>query len=317
MFNKITSTISFNSKLIKPSIFMSSIIVVISIIGLKIGGLLGVYLLMFGLMTGINARQVSLKKILILSLTMALLVGAASYGQDSLWAITFLVGLAALVTGIFEKWAVGIGHLIPIAVAVTGMVQHTQNTVIPMAWVIVGCLAGILLVYLFKIHQKPSVATASQLKIYTAVIVLMATIFAYIAIKYNLPHGYWAIFTLCAVLKPATNETISAVRMRVFGTIIGAIFGLISVLLLPYWLTTIFALLCLLFMVYYMLDSRYTKYVIVLTTLLVLLMSNGIKSEAINISELRIFLTIFSSVITALVALIIWRFQKYLIKNHN
>ena len=318
MTNKIGSMVSFNSKLLKPSIFMSIILVVISMLGFKIGGQLGVYLLLFGLMTGFNARQVSLKRIVVLSLTMAILVGAASYWQDNLWIVTFLVGLAALVTGLFEKWAVGIGHLIPIAVAVAGMVHQAQDTIFPTVWIIIGCSVGILLVYLFKIHQKPSIATTVQLKIYTAVIVLMATTFTYIAIKYNLPHGYWAIFTLCAVLKPATNETISTVRMRVFGTIIGAIFGLVSVLLLPHWLTTVFALLCLLFMINYMLDSRYTMYVVVLTTLLVLLMSNGVKSEAINISEIRLLLTVFSSAITALVALIIWRFQKhYIIKKHN
>ena len=317
MTNSAKQILHIDNKIIKPTVLLSVAVLAVAAMGLKFGGLLGVYLLLFGLITGLYARYISLQKIIVISVLMSLLIFAASYWQGSLWAITIIVGVAALVSGFLDKFAIGSGHLLPVAVAVAGMVGHSQPSMYVASLALLGCFIGVLLIYILKIHQKPTVATAIQLKVNTVALVLLAAIFAHVSIKYNLPHGYWAIFTLCAVLKPAAGETLQTIRKRVSATIVGAIVGLLVVIILPHWVSMAGALISILFLVYFMLKGNYTPYVIALTVLIVLLMSNGEAKNAVSISELRLGLTVLSSAITGIVALLLWRLQRLLSNKPN
>jgi hypothetical protein len=301
-----------NTKLVKPTLLIFGCILTLTIFGYVIGGYFTVPLILFGLITGLNARYVSLKRIIIIAIILSLVVSMASYWQGNIFVVCGMVALASLVSGLSDKWAIGMGRLIPVAVVIVGSVPHAQSAVSLGVWSLYGCLAGVGLIFLAKIHQTPKHATYLQIKINTFALVLIASLFTYIILKFNLPHGYWAVLTLCSVLKPGIDETIQVVRERIVGTIVGALGGLILVTILPKSIAIIGVVVCMALMIYYMLKAEYRYYVVFMTIMLVLLMAKGATSQAFHIGEERVLLTFSSAIITAIVALALWYLQKYI-----
>lgn len=309
--------LSIDTKLIWKTFSVFGCLSILAIVAYVLGGFFVVPIVLFGLITGLNARYVSIKSILIIAITLSLGVAVTSYFQGNIYLVCSMVALASLISGLSDKWAVGMGRLIPIAIVIVGTVSHNQSALSLGLWSFYGCIAGIGLIYIAKIHQAPKHASYMQIKINTTALVLMATLFTYIILKFNLPHGYWAVLTLCSVLKPGIDDTIVVVRERIGGTILGAIGGLIVVAVLPKALALLGVLICMFFMVYYMLKTRYQYYVFYMTIMLVLLMANGATSQAFNIGEERVLLTFTSAVITALVAIILWQIQKHFSSSKN
>lgn len=62
----------------------------------------------------------------------------------------------------------------------------------------------------------------------TALKMSLAGLLAFsIYLTFRLPFGYWSIITIAAVVRPGLTNTLSKALLRIVGTILGAIFGLI------------------------------------------------------------------------------------------
>ena len=299
-----------SSKIIKLSLGIFVVVVLAIGLGFVLGGQLGVYLILFGLITGLNYRYLTLRRTIALVGSMVLMVFLASYFQGIIWAIVAIMGLSALATGFVERWAVGCGSLIPVAAIVSGTVYHTNSPFAVASWVAIGATISIVIIGAFKIKQKPRFATLTQIRINTAVLMFLAMIYTYIIISFDLPRGYWLIFTLCAVLKPGSGDTLATIRNRLAGTIFGAIGGLMIVEFLPAYLSIFILAAVMIGMIYFMLLGEYTKYVIFMTIMLVIILAKGSSESAFYVGDLRMLLTISSGLFTGLVALGLWRLER-------
>ncbi|MFT4110251.1 FUSC family protein [Propionicimonas sp.] len=114
------------------------------------------------------------------------------------------------------------------------------------------------------------------------------------------PHGYWLPLTLSIVLRPYDDETLRRSWQRVVGTVAGAILAVMLSLVLPLPWVAVAVGACLVLALCYLVMADYSRQVVFLTPVVVLLGSAGSLG---GVAAERVIFTVLGAVLAGTIAL--------------
>ncbi|HEX5826035.1 MAG TPA: FUSC family protein [Candidatus Limnocylindrales bacterium] len=134
---------------------------------------------------------------------------------------------------------------------------------------------------------------------HAVVLALAASVATFVALTVPLPHGYWIVVTLSAVLVPVSAETVTATRDRVIGTLVGALAAVALGAVLPGVLLPVALLTALVLLVGYALVGDGARKVTMLTVLLVLVLAGATGTSTVGIALERLAWTLAAAALVA------------------
>lgn len=121
------------------------------------------------------------------------------------------------------------------------------------------------------------------------------------------PHGYWLALTLTLVLRPFDDETLQKSWQRALGTVGGALLAVALAAVLPLWATLAAVGVCQVLSLAYTLQADYTRQVVLLTPVVVLLGSSG-SPDAI-VAERAVY-TVAGALVAVAISLALARYDR-------
>jgi len=256
--------------------------------------------LVVGLSAGLQVRPGTAAKIAILNVLFAL-AGMLVVGSPA--AAALLVAVAGLALGPANGRGMG-KALMPLplmaALSATGLFTGDPSGVV----LGIGAGAAWAIAITSRVATRPDPVPLDVRESWTHALVLAGTTSAatFVALSVPLPHGYWIVVTLCAVLVPAAAEQAQATAERVGGTLIGAMVGVFAGLLLPPPLVAVAALALLVLMIAYGLVGDGRRKVLWLTVLLVLILGGQSGTTAVDVALQRLAWTLVGAALVAMAA---------------
>jgi hypothetical protein len=218
-----------------------------------------------------------------------------------------LVGVAGLALGPANRRGVGRAMLLlPLLVTLSATGLLADDPVRSLGGMAVGAAWAIAITA--RLGARRELVALGVREAWTHAVALAATtsIATFVALSVPLPHGYWIVVTLCAVLVPTSAERARATTERVAGTISGALLGIVVGVLLPTALTAVAALGALVLMVAYALVGDGRRKVLWLTVLLVLMLGGAAAgSSAVDVALQRLAWTVVGAVLVGAAAVLV------------
>ncbi|MGO8887345.1 MAG: FUSC family protein [Streptosporangiaceae bacterium] len=220
-----------------------------------------------------------------------------------------IVAAAAVLAGLANRWAAGVASLAPVTAAIAGS-QRGLGWPALGGWILAGALYGIIVVGLVHVHLPPRPVGAARAAGHTAVLAPLCGAAEGLAVALRLPHGYWIVLTLAAVLRPVARESAGRAVKRVAGTLLGVLLPIPLVLFLPRAALITIAVACVVGSVSYLFAGQYTRQTVLMTIAIVILASGGVRAAALAVGELRLAWTIVGAAVAATAAGIMWRIER-------
>jgi uncharacterized membrane protein YccC len=187
--------------------------------------------------------------------------------------------------------------VLPVVVVVL-VVAQVSSALSTAAWLLVAAAATTALARALALRRPlPPVASALVWR-HAGVMALLVGAMTWVVVRWDVAHGYWAVATVCVVLRPVADETTRAARDRVLGTLAGAFLAVAVGVLLPGWAVVVAAAGCGLGMIGWLVAGNQRKYVVFLTPVVVLGAAAGTGS-AFDLAAERLVLSAVGAVVGA------------------
>ena len=239
------------------------------------------------------------KQSIILGLTIAVLLAAATFaGTNALW-LPVLVGIAGLVSIYANRTAGGIFGIAPAYVAVVGFLVTGGSHWVVLVFALLGFAYAFLVQHLTKItfkHHAMNKRTALQYGLFLAITGAAST---WISIQLSAPHPYWFVLAAIMVLHPKRVETFKVMWKRSLATIVGAFIAIAVLHFLPTPFIIVVALIAATLFFCYLLLSKYFAQITLITILLLLILSIDAHDTSDDLSFARAWLTLAGTAFAA------------------
>lgn len=217
------------------------------------------------------------------------------------------VALAALCSAPLDQRSNGAGVMLPVLVAV--LVVGSGSAATTAAWVLVGATLMTALPRLLNLRRPvPSVSPSVAWR-HAVVTAVVAGLLTWAVMRWEVPHGYWAVAAVCVVLRPVAAETARAAIDRVSGTVAGALLAGLIAVLLPAWAAVVAAVVCTLLMVGWLIAADQRRYVAFLTPVVVLAAAAG-RTPVFDLAAERVVLSAIGAVVAAGIAVGLRRYER-------
>jgi Fusaric acid resistance protein-like len=155
--------------------------------------------------------------------------GVAVHGQAV--GVALLVAGAAMANGVLAR--VGpVGVVLPVVAVICGSLEVGAPLTVGL-WVLVGGAVCLGVVRAVGVARPATPTPGAAAWRHAALTAGGAGLLAWAGISWAVPHGFWAVLTLCLVFRPVPGETWRAAWNRTLGTLSGAVLaGVIAVLML-------------------------------------------------------------------------------------
>lgn len=218
-----------------------------------------------------------------------------------------VVGASALLVGVANTTSVGIFALVPVLAVLFAAVDRGLPWWAAAGWTALGGVSGLAVLRVMKASAPPRPLTARHAWRHAVALAVTAAATFYVALAWDLPHGYWVTVTLLVALRPIAGERRTILRARLWGTLIGALLAVaIAAALPPAW-SLVAALACLVLLAAYAISDNYFLQTVFLTPMLLLFASAGDDTEALASTVQRVAFTLVGVLVAAvLVVLLAW-----------
>ncbi len=233
---------------------------------------------------------------------LAAAVAVALRGQPL--AAAAFVALCCLMVAPANQVRDGLMAGLPTAAAVLVSVPGDFDPGRTAGWVLVGGVVLVIVAGRLPRSLQPAGIEPARAWRHAIVMAVAVGLVTYLVLALDIPHGYWVALTLTIVLRPFDDQTRSKAGQRVVGTLVGVLLALLIAAVLPLWATFVALVACLVLMTAYSAIGDYTRQVIFLTPMVVLLGSRG---DPELIAAERALATITGAVLAGLVAMgLVW-----------
>lgn len=239
----------------------------------------------------------------------AVLAGFSSAAGSSPWPIAVLTLLAALCSAVANRRSAGLLSLAPIMVILFGPGPIDLPWWAAVLWVLVGGVAGYLIAKLLKFQATATPVTRRVAWEHGIAVGIFSAITMWVALSYNIPHGYWAAVTILMALRPLPDQRRKTLVERLIGTLLGGVLALIVVLTLPTGGALIVAAVCLFLLIWYSMGGAYLMQTLALTPMMLIFASLGDKETGFELTIERVSFTVVGFVLACFVA--------WLLQNHE
>lgn len=269
-----------------------------------------------GFVMTFTAISLSTKKQIGLALATAALTGLAAVYTGQILIIGILLLLSIAIMALADTLTSGAGKIAPMLVAIAGTSHSFGSNGLELFLAITfGAALASLMLLLLKVRIPPRPVMPRQAIINALAVAALALIFAELTLRYDIDHGYWAIITICSVMRPEIGDTFRTVNERIIGTIIGAIAGVVTILLAPQYFIALAIIMSLAITIYMGIANQNKYSVIAATLMLILIFSFNTDASAIQAAETRGLITVLSSLLVGTTALLIWRINDVLTRR--
>jgi hypothetical protein len=234
------------------------------------------------------------------------MLSAAVAGQPL--AAAGLVALSGLAAGPANTRGFGKALvLLPVMAMLGSSGLYADDPVRAAAGIVAG--GGWALLVARLAGSRPALRPVQLRAAWTHAIVLAATagVAALAALAIPLPHGYWIVITLSAVLVPVASETAKATLERVGGTIVGALFGVAAGLVLPAILQAVVAVAAVILLIGYALIGDGPRKVAMLTLVLVLALAGVSGTATLDVAIQRLAWTLVAALLVVAAGFLVAR----------
>lgn len=246
----------------RPTVQFVVPIVLVAVAAWLVDGTSGVIGFVLGV-TAVSSSAVGAARVaetVVLGVLAALFAGLAVVLPDRPAVAAAAVALAALSSAPFNQRSNGTGVGLPVIVAVLAVID-IEAAATTAAWVFLGAVVVMVLARALGLRNPPSPIAASAAWRHAVLTAAIAGTASWAVVSWEVPHGYWAVATVCVVLRPVADETTRASRDRVSATFAGALVAGLIAVLLPVWAAVVAAFACTLLMLGWLIAADQRKYV--------------------------------------------------------
>ena len=233
-------------------------------------------------------------------------VGAAVAGDAV--AAAALVLATTMLLGAANRWSVGMLTLAPVLATVFAATDRGLAWWQAGLWSVFGAACGLVLVQLLlkDLPERTALPRGHAWR-HAVVLALAAAATMYLALLWDLPHGYWVTLTLLVALRPLPVERAEILQDRLWGTLLGAVVALVVVALAPAPVELALAAVFLVVMATYSVAGNYFMQTLFLTPMLLLFATAGDADASLAYTAERVLFTVVGVGLGAgLVAALAW-----------
>jgi hypothetical protein len=235
--------------------------------------------------------------------SMGAAAGMTTQGNPLLAALVVLA--AALAAAPIGPRAGAVAIMLPAVPAVFATIEVSSSPLEVAGWVLLGGLLMLAIARVLRIRQPSVPVPAPVARRHAAVTGLAAAFLTAGALWLDVPHGYWSVMTLCAVLRPAPGETAPAARDHAAGTAAGAVLAAVLTLVLPPWAALVAAAACGVLMLAWATVGDGRRQALFITPVVVLTGSAGLTAAALESAAGRVLLIAVGSAVAVLLAVVV------------
>ena len=212
---------------------------------------------------------------LALSVPAALAAAVAVGLRGQPFAAAGFVALCCLLVAPANQLRDGLMAGLPTAAAVLVAVPGDFDPRSTAGWVLTG--GAVVALVATRIPRGVPPAGIEQIRAWRHAIVMAVAVglVTYLVLALDIRHGYWVTLTLTVVLRPFDDQTRTAAWQRVLGTLGGVLLAVLIAALLPLWAIAAILAVCMVLMIGYATIGDYTRQVVFLTPMVVMLGSAG------------------------------------------
>lgn len=241
----------------------------------------------------------------------ALLAGGLA--QGSALGAAAVVALAGLAIGPANLRGIGRGLMLaPVLAAVAASGTLGAVVVAPAVGVAIGAAWAAGLLLRLGGSRAPVPLSRSDAWLHAIAMALATSLATLVSLAVPLPHGYWIVVTLAAVLQPVAAETSRATGERVVGTLVGSLLAVALGAVLPSWSVAIAIVVFMTLLIAYALLDDGVRRVAALTVLVVLALSGATGMVGLEVALQRLAWTLVGAVLVAATGLVVARVSESL-----
>lgn len=243
---------------------------------------------------------------LVVATGLAAAAGAAGHGHAV--AVAVIVALAAMVQAPFSIRVGAVATMLPAVAATFGSVGGQWY--VAGLWSAAGAAAITIVVTVINLTGPSEPVPSAVAWRHAVVTALAAGTAAGLSVHWSVPHGYWAVVTLCVVLHPVRGETSRRALDRFAGTATGAVLAGVLATALPVGAGLAVAAVCALLMLGWSVAANERKQLIFLTPVVVLVGSSGLSSTALDLAVGRTVLSTLGAAVAVVLALALHAYER-------
>lgn len=244
----------------------------------------------------------------VLGVLAAVFAGLTVVLPDHPAAAATAVALAALSSAPFNQRSNGTGVALPVLVAVLAVLD-IETAATTAAWVFLGAVVVTVLAHALGLRRPLSPTARSAAWRHAVLTAAIAGPASWAVVSWEVPHGYWAVATVCVVLRPVADETMRASRDRISATFAGALMAGLIAVLLPVWAAAVSALACIFLMLGWLIVADQRRYTTFLTPVVVLTAAAG-SAPVLTLATERIILSAVGVALAAAIAIGLRKYER-------